>query len=83
MHDDLVVYVRRDAAGAFTAFPSRCTHLGCTVDWDGRRRRYVCPCHHGVYDESGKNLSGPPPQPLRKMPTRVDPRGVLSVQVLA
>ena len=83
VHDDLIVYVRRDAAGTFSAFSSRCTHLGCTVDWDGHRRQYVCPCHHGVYDEAGKHLSGPPPKPLRKLLTRVDARGVLSVQVTA
>lgn len=83
VHDDLIVYVRRDATGTFSAFSARCTHLGCTVDWDGHRRQYVCPCHHGVYDEAGKHLSGPPPKLFRKLLTRVDARGVLSVQVTA
>jgi cytochrome b6-f complex iron-sulfur subunit len=27
-------------------------------------QRIWCACHNGVYDLSGKNVSGPPPRPL-------------------
>ena len=46
------------------AFSRKCTDLGCLVSWDSSREEFVCPCHQGVYDKTGKNISGPPPRPL-------------------
>ncbi len=46
------------------AFSAICTHLGCVVDWDGRKHEIVCPCHAGVFDLEGRVVSGPPPRPL-------------------
>ena len=48
-----------------------CTHEGCTVAWDGEKRRILCPCHGGEYDRRGKVLAGPPPAPLLGLPVRV------------
>lgn len=45
----------------------RCTHVGCEVKWDEASRRYHCPCHEGVYDEEGRVIAGPPPQPLSRI----------------
>ena len=41
-----------------------CTHLGCIVDWDDKKRQIVCPCHAGIFDYKGKVISGPPPKAL-------------------
>lgn len=49
-----------------------CTHQGCQVAWDAEARRYLCPCHEGVYDEEGKPLLGPPQSPLREYPVRLE-----------
>ncbi|MBE9177657.1 Rieske 2Fe-2S domain-containing protein [Oculatella sp. LEGE 06141] len=38
---------------------SVCTHLGCTVDWDAERDRFVCPCHGSEYDDQGRVTEGP------------------------
>jgi cytochrome b6-f complex iron-sulfur subunit len=46
------------------AFSRRCTDLGCLVSWDRQREQFVCPCHQGIYDKTGKNIAGPPPRPL-------------------
>jgi Rieske Fe-S protein len=46
------------------AFSRRCTDLGCLVSWDKRREQFICPCHQGVYDKTGRNIAGPPPRPL-------------------
>ena len=48
----------------FKAFSAVCTHLGCLVDWDGQKREIICPCHAGIFDLDGRNISGPPPRPL-------------------
>jgi len=46
------------------AFSRRCTDLGCLVSWNRERQQFVCPCHQGVFDKSGRNIAGPPPRPL-------------------
>lgn len=47
-----------------TAFSRRCTDLGCLVSWNKEREQFVCPCHQGVFDKTGRNIAGPPPRPL-------------------
>jgi len=46
------------------AFSRRCTDLGCLVSWNNEREQFVCPCHQGVFDKTGRNIAGPPPRPL-------------------
>jgi cytochrome b6-f complex iron-sulfur subunit len=57
--------VLRAGDGRLRAFDAKCTHAGCNVGFVGDR--IVCPCHGGVYDLSGKNVSGPPPKPLTEL----------------
>lgn len=53
------------------AYSAICTHLGCIVDWDGAKREIVCPCHAGIFDIEGRQVSGPPPRPLPAYPVRI------------
>jgi cytochrome b6-f complex iron-sulfur subunit len=46
------------------AFAAVCTHLGCLVDWEDKKREIVCPCHAGTFNLEGHVVSGPPPRPL-------------------
>jgi Rieske Fe-S protein len=39
------------------AFSAVCPHLRCTVQCDAARRQFVCPCHKGVFDWTGRPLS--------------------------
>lgn len=50
----------------FAVFNSRCTHLGCIVDWKegDQGLAFYSPCHAGVFDIDGRLLGGPPPRPL-------------------
>ncbi len=48
----------------FKVFSGVCTHLGCIIKWEENKNRFFCPCHQGVFDPSGKVVSGPPPTPL-------------------
>jgi cytochrome b6-f complex iron-sulfur subunit len=50
--------------GTYRALSATCTHLGCTVQYRSDLREIWCPCHNGLYDLSGRNISGPPPRPL-------------------
>ena len=59
---------------------SRCTHLGCTVNWSENDQVYLCPCHDAKFDPQGKVLDGPPPRPLdRYGEFRVTEAGILEI----
>jgi Rieske Fe-S protein len=56
----------------FIAVSTRCMHLGCPVRYIDAAKRFVCPCHGGVYDFNGKVSGGPPVRPLDRFYTRVN-----------
>jgi Rieske Fe-S protein len=59
---------------------SRCTHLGCTVNWKEDERVFLCPCHDASFDAEGAVIDGPPPRPLdRHAEFRVTEDGVLEI----
>jgi menaquinol-cytochrome c reductase iron-sulfur subunit len=70
------VYVRnngKDAAPAdrFLVLAVNCAHLGCPVSWFPQSGLFMCPCHGGVYYETGERASGPPPRGLFRCVWRV------------
>ncbi len=52
-------------SGNFIAVAQSCTHNGCSVGYNPGSNNFVCPCHGGTFDTSGKVTSGPPPAPLK------------------
>jgi menaquinol-cytochrome c reductase iron-sulfur subunit len=76
------IYVRRfnpqrdkEVAGQepqpYVAISTRCAHLGCPVRYIQASRKFVCPCHGGVYGFEGQVEGGPPVRPLDRFYTRV------------
>ena len=63
-----------------TVFSAVCSHLGCLVNYQKDRGEFVCPCHGGRYDLTGKNIAGPPPAPLTRFPVKTQ-GGMLMVGV--
>ena len=57
--------VVRLKTGELRAFAGTCTHLSCTVQYRPDLEHIWCACHNGVYDLTGRNVSGPPPRPLQ------------------
>ncbi len=71
----------KDPAGAYFAYCSVCTHLGCNVAFQPDQERIFCACHGGVYDfKTGKNVSGPPPAPLSVYKVEVKPNGIYALR---
>jgi menaquinol-cytochrome c reductase iron-sulfur subunit len=67
----------------FIALSSTCPHLGCQVRWESNHDRFFCPCHNGVFDPSGRGVSGPPGdagQSLPRYELRVE-NGLLHIAV--
>lgn len=58
------VHVKRLDDTQFQVLAINCTHLGCPVTWFPQSGLYMCPCHGGVYYETGERASGPPPRGL-------------------
>lgn len=54
----------RTPSGELRAFNARCTHLDCTVQYRDDIGHIWCACHNGHFDLNGRNISGPPPEPL-------------------
>jgi cytochrome b6-f complex iron-sulfur subunit len=59
------------ADGTYRAFSAVCTHLSCTVQYRPDLHQIWCPCHNGLYDLEGRNVSGPPPRPLQAFEVHV------------
>jgi Rieske Fe-S protein len=59
---------------------SRCTHLGCTVNWKDEANAFLCPCHDAKFDAEGTVLDGPPPRPLDRFTEfRLTDDGILEI----
>ncbi len=65
-------YLVRLDDGGFIALSSKCTHLGCTVPWDDKEKRFECPCHGSSFDITGKVLTSPAPRPLDHYPVSIE-----------
>lgn len=59
--------LKKNDDGSLTVFVAVCTHLDCNVTYLAGQRKFFCACHDGWYDESGRNIGGPPPSPLRRL----------------
>jgi Rieske Fe-S protein len=55
----------RSNEGEYRAYSRRCSHAGCSVEFDAPRRCLICPCHNGTFDaRMGHVMFGPPRRPL-------------------
>jgi Rieske Fe-S protein len=61
----------KDRYDHVVAISSRCVHVGCPVRYVAAALSFVCPCHGGVYDFTGRRVGGPPPRPLDRFYTLV------------
>jgi menaquinol-cytochrome c reductase iron-sulfur subunit len=76
------VFLVRARDGDIRAYSATCTHLGCQVRWDGDAKKFLCPCHGGVYDADGQVLEGPPPRPLKRIEARVEEAGAAGARAV-
>jgi Rieske Fe-S protein len=65
------IFVVRVSETEFRALSARCTHQGCTVEWDGAEK-FVCPCHDSQFTATGGLVKGPALAALGAFPTVLD-----------
>lgn len=62
----------RSSEGEYRAYSRRCSHAGCSVDFDPSSRCLRCPCHQGTFDaRMGYVMFGPPRRPLDEIVLQV------------
>jgi menaquinol-cytochrome c reductase iron-sulfur subunit len=71
-----VAWIFLNDSNEVVALSPVCTHLGCTVDWEGSENypeNFFCPCHGGRFERDGQNIQGTPPtRPLDVYEVQVD-----------
>ena len=68
-------------AGHFLAFDAVCPHAGCTVEYDGSQRLFVCPCHGSQFNgRTGDVEVGPAQSGLSKISVAEGSDGQLYAQ---
>ncbi|MDO8507996.1 MAG: FAD-dependent oxidoreductase [bacterium] len=60
------VAIYKDKKGEIHAMSPKCTHMGCTVNWNGTEKTWDCPCHGSRYNYDGKVIHGPALRDLEK-----------------
>ena len=56
-----------DEHGVEHRLSPRCTHMGCTVEWNADERSWDCPCHGSRFAASGAVIRGPAARPLARL----------------
>ena len=61
------------------ALSAKCTHEGCTVQFQAAEALIWCACHNGKFNLDGRVLSGPPPRPLAAFVVAGDLSGTVTI----
>lgn len=73
-------YLTRLEDGGFIALSLRCTHLGCSVEWEEDKYRFICPCHSSAFSMNGDVQNAPAPKALDYYPIIIE-KGTIKVDV--
>ena|SRR5512143_636068 len=65
-------YLVRLDDGGILALSCKCTHLGCTVPWLEKEKKFLCPCHASAFDLTGNVISSPASRPLDMLPVAIE-----------
>jgi 3-phenylpropionate/trans-cinnamate dioxygenase ferredoxin reductase subunit len=61
-----VAFYRGEDGRTYELSP-RCTHMGCTVDWNDPAQTWDCPCHGSRFSFDGSVVHGPAKEPLERI----------------
>ena len=70
-------WVIRRAANEFEVFTTVCPHLGCAIQWESAKVRFLCPCHGSHFSERGElgdmgDVRNPAPRGMDPLRWRVE-----------
>jgi cytochrome b6-f complex iron-sulfur subunit len=73
-------FLARLGDGGFIAISLRCTHLGCSINWEEDKKRFICPCHASAFNINGDVLNPPAPKALDYYPVIIE-NGIVKIDV--
>jgi len=65
-------YIVRLDDGGLLALSCKCTHLGCTVPWVEKEKKFLCPCHASAFDITGSVINSPATRSLDIFPVVIE-----------
>ncbi len=65
-------YIVRLDDGGLLALSCKCTHLGCTVPWIEKEKKFLCPCHASAFDFTGNVINSPATRSLDIFPVVIE-----------
>jgi cytochrome b6-f complex iron-sulfur subunit len=65
-------YLARLDDGGLLALSCKCTHLGCTVPWVEKEKKFLCPCHASAFDITGNVINSPAARALDTFPVAIE-----------
>ena len=65
-------YLARLDDGGLLALSCKCTHLGCTVPWVEKEKKFLCPCHASAFDITGNVINSPAARALDTFPLAIE-----------
>jgi cytochrome b6-f complex iron-sulfur subunit len=75
----LVVGTSKAAKNLIAVNPT-CTHQGCSIDWNAKQGKFVCPCHGAKFAPDGKAQEGPAKKPLKTYQAKIEGGSILVQQ---
>jgi glycine/D-amino acid oxidase-like deaminating enzyme/nitrite reductase/ring-hydroxylating ferredoxin subunit len=63
----------RDELGRLHQSSAKCTHAGCTVQWNGFERCWDCPCHGSQFAADGTAINAPAVEALEPVERKDEP----------
>ncbi|MCG8581311.1 MAG: Rieske (2Fe-2S) protein [Bacteroidales bacterium] len=70
-------YLSRLKDGGFLALSTKCTHLGCTIQFKTKEDKFQCPCHASAFNKHGDVLAPPAIRALDLFPVSIVDNKVL------
>ncbi|MFH0996816.1 MAG: Rieske (2Fe-2S) protein [Pseudomonadota bacterium] len=65
-------YIVRLDDGGLLALSCKCTHLGCTVPWVEKEKKFLCPCHASAFDITGNVINSPATRSMDIFPVVIE-----------
>ncbi|MFG6119724.1 FAD-dependent oxidoreductase [Thalassobacillus sp. B23F22_16] len=57
----------KDEGGQVHLVDTKCTHMGCEVEWNSGEHSWDCPCHGSRFSIEGEVMEGPAKKPLKRI----------------
>lgn len=68
--DKPALFIIKDSNG-YRVFDAHCTHMGCIVNYNSKKKIFECPCHGSVFSQNGQRIKGPAKKPLKQLTFKV------------